>query len=236
MTGFNYDDFVADNLPGQTQVLLNSQAVRQLATEKLKFQEVSCIYLTGKVLNNKIFHQWFVVGRADNQGIAIFVPVCIPENEQEAKVYLNKHMQVAINKEIEAFVYSDEDYLTIADKYACQVHIDEDENIVIKRIKIWASQKMVQEFISLLFDCDASATLVINESQIGDSKFNDIGWLIYANETEMFFPIDGVQYGFEQYARSLGTKELDIGSCFGLNQQKYIIAEDSENGQYIRKI
>ena len=116
MTGFNYDDFVADNLPGQTHLLLNSQAVRRLAIEKLKFQEVSYIFLTGKVLDNEIFHQWFVTGKANNQEISIFIPICRPANEQEAKVYLNKHIQVSTNKEIEAFVYSDKSYMTIAGK------------------------------------------------------------------------------------------------------------------------
>ena len=233
MTEFNCNDFLSDNLPKGG--MYNSKLIRAMVENNPDFKgDVLNIFLTAKVWNNELLYQWMVIVSICGKEMTLILPVYVPENPRDAGLCLQKH-QDAVDEKL--FVYSHGDYLIWNNKYPCQVHIDENGDVFIKKIELWASQKMVQGFLSLILEVDVYSTLIFTMSQIGQSeKYYDIGWFVCTNEKEIFMPLTSVIYTFEKCASLIERKDIDVGTTFVLNLQKYIVAEDQENGLYLCKI
>jgi len=233
MTKFNCNDFLSDKLPKGG--LYSSVMLRDVIKRDLDITgKVNHIVFGSRVYNNEVLYQWIVFFDINEVETGFIYPAYVPEDPQKAKLVMKKH-QDSVNAEF--FVYSDGDYLLWGGKYPCQVHIDDNENIFIKKVEIWASQKMVQDFLSLIIGDDVCANLVICTSQIGSSeRYNCIGWSAYANEREMFVSLVNVIYGFELFAKLIETRTIEVGTTFGINLQRYAVAEDKENGLYLCKV
>ena len=129
------------------------------------------------------------------------------------------------------------DYLLIDDRYPCQLVSDDKGTLYIKRIEYFASQKMVQDFLSEVLNCElvTAAMVIINFHSLCCKDMHDIGWLISMDGVLSCVSLDRrfTNLGFFIID---GYDEISIGSKFNLNGQDYIVAEDADIGQFIAKI
>ena len=117
----------------------------------------------------------------------------------------------------------------------CQL-ISERETLYLKKIKLWASQKMVQDFIleTTPYENVIAQMVAIKMHTTCCKNLQDIGWLLHLDDGIAVLPIDHIREN--SFHVSIDKVSfLSAGACFGLNGQRYIIAEDSENGQFIAK-
>ena len=102
---------------------------------------------------------------------------------------------------------------------------------------MFASQKMVQEFTTAIMGCKTAtaAMIIINMHSLCCKDLHDIGWLINMDGIASITALDR-RYANLGLTFIDGFDELPIESVFGINSQKYIVAEDPENGQFIAKL
>ena len=130
MTKFNCNDFLSDSLPKGG--LYSSVMLRDVIKRDLDITgKVNHIVFGSRVYNNEVLYQWIVFFDINEVETGFIYPAYVPEDPQKAKLVMKKH-QDSVNAEF--FVYSDGDYLLWDGKYPCQVHIDDNENIFIKKL------------------------------------------------------------------------------------------------------
>ncbi len=236
MEQFIYNDFISDDIPGCP--LTNSKLVRK-AIETVKPDDKSTILdisLIGLNYKDEILLEWQIWMENESHQTFVRLPVFIPPDKNLAQQQLDKHSKVTMSSDFAAFRFSPGDYFLMHYKYPCQLISDKEGNLYIKRLNMFASQKIVQEFLSTILRCDlVTATMVvINFHTLFDKGMHDIGWLVNFDGTPGIISIDRIQpqLGFIFID---GYDELPEESIFELNSKKYIVRCDDENGIYIAK-
>jgi len=194
------------------------------------------IWLTSRFWNKELLNQWLVIIDINGKRTAVVVPVYVSGSPSEKEIVRNKYLEANVSDE-KIFMYQDKSYIILENQYPCQVLIDKNNDIFIKRIEIWASQKMVQDFFGLRSNGVTYACLVIHTMKLAnDCQFNVIGWCIYQDELEMFVPFDGRYFGFEKFAESVDMNAIVPNSHFSVDLQEYVVYEDKKNGLYLSKV
>lgn len=236
MEKFNFNDFVSDNIPGCP--LSNSMIVRQAAEATLQNKyPIKDISLVGLLYTKEILLEWHVKVLIGEQPGLIRLPVYIPLDETLAMQQLEKHARAATLPNLQQIKYTPGDYFLISYLYPCQLVQDDAGELYIKRFTIIPSQRIVQELLTDILQCDlVTATLVVITFHTPFYKeMNDIGWLLNLDGTPSMISIDRIhtQMGIFQIDK---YEEFPQGSSFILNHQKYIVEDDEDNGLYLAKI
>lgn len=235
MAKFIYNDFVTDDIPECP--LSNSQLVKQAASRLLQDDvEIIDVQLYGIVYENEVLHEWFIQTVVKNVHQTLRLPLYLPRDEKQAARQIALHSQITSLSDLPTVPYEPDDYLLVGYKYPCQLKLDAHNNLCLKRIEMFASQKMVQDFMMATMGCEiaTAAMIIINMHTLCCKDLHDIGWLINMDGMPSITALD------RRYANSGltfidGFDELPIDAVFGINNQKYIVAEDPENGQFIAK-
>lgn len=238
MEKFNYNDFVSDCIPGCS--LNKSSIVRQVVERALEKAgkppaTIQSINLVGLVFQREILLEWHVTITEANGPIRL--AVYIPRNKNLAMQQVKKHYQAALQKNLQEIRYNPGDYFLINYKYPCQLICDEKGDLHIKRFTIIPSQKIAQELLTDVLQCDlVTATLVVTTFHTLYYKgMNDICWLLNLDGIPSLISLDRIHtemglFKIDKY------EEFPEGNSFELNCQKYIVECDEENGLYIAKI
>lgn len=238
MVQFNYSDHVSDNIPGCR--LTNSNIVREavLSLTKNTYSVLDINLVCIFVDDYNIISEWHALVEANDQLSVMRLPVHIPENVEDAMQQLQKHNQVKNLEDIKRFAYPHESFIIFENKYICMV-IHENDTIYIKRIITWGSQKLVQDFLSLISQETASATLATIDlysptTSKKTKRPQEIVWLTNVDGSLGVFPLIQANSQYNLLYTS-HYQELTPGQQFMINSQNYVIGCDDENGIFIAK-
>lgn len=236
MEQFIYNDFISDDIPGCP--LTNSKLVRKavevsISEDKLTILDISLIGLT---YTDEILLEWQIWMQNESQLNCLRLPAFIPSSPNLAIQQIAKHTNIAKIKDFEAFRFNPGDYFLVHYKYPCQLISDEEGNLYIKRLNLFASQKIVQDFFHATLRCAlVTATMVIiNFHTLCQKEMHDIGWAVNFDGNFALVPIDSIQTPLN-FVMIDGYDEIPEESIFELNSKKYIVRCDDENGIYIAK-
>ena len=238
MLQFNYSDHVSDNIPGCT--LTNSDIVRKaiLSLTKKQYSILNINLVCIIIDDDTILSEWHALVENNNQQSVIRLPVYIPENENAAIQQLQNHSKAKNLENVESFVYPHESFIIFENKYIGMV-IHENDIIYIKRIITWGSQKLVQDFLSVISKDYASATLVTVDLYSPTTNKQkphpqDIVWLTNVDGNLGILPFIHANSQYNLLYTS-HYQELTPGQQFMINSQNYVIGCDDENGIFIAK-
>lgn len=238
MTQFIFNDFISDYIPECP--LSNSDVVRQAAIRTIDdLGEILEIYLVGVLYQETILFEWFVSHKKNNsdQTATLHLPLYIPQDANQAAEIIQKHYRAFQNDETMIRTLKANDYLLIGEKYPCQLVCNEKGTLYIKRIELFASQKLVQDFFTSMTNAElVTATMVITTFHIPgrSDKIQDIGWLLNIDGDSSFINLSW-DTSFLSLCIIDECKEVNLGDKFALSGQEYIISEDEDNGQFIAK-
>lgn len=231
MGKFIYNDFVSEELNGCP--LTKSQQVKEVVSNIIEQpHEITDIRFIGMLFQNTLLYEWWISLTKDNEPFLLRLPLYMPRDQKKAASYIKLHNEAYQNGE---FCVFEENTYILVNNHPCHLLVDEQDNIEIKKIVLWPSQKMIQEYAELITKSPAAASLALIRLKHtnGDDLF-DIGWMICCDEQETLISIDAGQ--LELYPGTwISDFEPFPHPYFHLNGQKYSIAEDDENGQFIFK-
>lgn len=234
MEKFVYEDFTSNQLEGCA--LMNSRIVHGVISEifaasaEMADAEIDDIHFVCLYYQNTLLYEWWVNSSKDDKIFVTRLPFYVPNDPNKAKAYIELHTQAY--EKGNGTICQNENYILV-NMQPCQVLIDEAGNIEIKKIVLWASQKMVQEYMSFIRDCTAAAQLVIAHTRTANNVCSfDIGWLVICNEEQYFLSVSAHPL-FSLIGNVIKECEPLNQPYFGLSGHKYTVAEDEENGQFL---
>lgn len=234
MAKFIFNDFTTNQL--QDSMILSSQKAFEVTKAMYDAQitplQASLLFAMD---DKDAVHFWLIEVLIENQKLTVILPIFIPQNESEAAVMLDKCYSY-MQKE-QCFCCQNQSFLLIAGKYYGQFFIDEHGNSEVKIFNLWASQKIVQDYFSWALQEAVGVMLVkLTFSTFGTKdRYLDIGWMMLHGDEIEYLSIDaGCKIDIPMF--NIEWEELDIGTDFELNGQKYIIDEEADNGQFLAKI
>lgn len=234
MAQFIYDDFVSDNIPGCH--LTNSAQVKAFITASMKTPiTILDVFLISIVYKKEVLLEWHVAAEINGESRMIFMPVWCPSNMEQAHLEITKHQEAFKDDRYPKCPLIPRDFILINNQYPCHIIQGEDEELYIKRIKIWASQTIVEQFAATVNQNDAVAVPVLITMHNSFYKnLYDIGWLIITDDRPQLLSIDAVHPSWG-LAVVDNYEPLPDNFSFSLNSVDYTIFEDEENGKFLAK-
>lgn len=235
MAKFKFNDFTTNHL--QDSMILSSkrafEVVKAMLAARITPLQATLLFAAD---DKDAVHFWLVEVSIEDQKLTIILPIFIPQNEDEAAAMLDK-CYTYMQKE-QCFYCQNQSFLLIAGKHYGQFFVDEHGNSEVKIFNLWASQKIVQEYFNWALHADVGAALVkLTFSTFGSKdRYCDAAWMISHDGDVMFLSIDACSLHIKIHMTDIEWQELETGTVFSLNGQKYKVSEDADNGQFLAKV
>lgn len=228
---FNPEDFMSNDIPG-CPLTSNLQVAQGLQKNLQEGAEILDVFLTAFLYKKQLLHEWHALVNVRGKQTLVRLPAYLPENKMDEKALLRKHAEIQKIDNLQQKIYFEGDYLLLGSQ---PCYLTRHKNILyVKRIMKWASQKMVQDFLSTVMGYENVVAQfgIIQMHSINSKYLKDIGWQVETKKGTMVLPLEHFQ------ATSLltecdGFSPLVVGSRFTLNGQRYVLDQNEKDGQFI---
>ena len=237
MAQFNLFDCLSDNIPGCA--LTNTVLVRHAIEFSLEGHgTIQDIYLVGLLFNKEILLEWHARVEIEKSFVIIRLPVYLPPIEELAIAQVEKHNKAGTMKNLKEYPYSPNSYLLMGGIHPC-LFVEENGEFYIKKITMWGSQKLIQDFLSAVTGDLVTATLTTIDfytpsTEPKPQRPKDLVWLTNFGGSIGILPILQKDAG-NTFIYMHNPEEVTKGDEFAINCQKYSVDCDDDNGIFIAK-
>ena len=238
MAQFNIQDCVTDDIPGCA--LTNTALVRQAVEFSLEGHgTIQDIYLVGLLFNKEILLEWHARVEIEKSFMIVRLPVYLPPIEELAIAQVEKHNKAGTMKNLKRYPYPPNSYLLMGGIHPC-LFVEENGEFYIKKITMWGSQKLIQDFLSAVTGDLVTATLTTIDfytpsTEPKPQRPQDVVWLTNFGGSIGILPILQKDAG-NTFIYMHNPEEISEGAEFTINHHKYLVGCDDDNGIFIAKI